>query len=165
MDRQLVTRRSRDGARPSAPEAISTRSLELLKAIGETISNLSVEADLLRGAAQAVAHVRQGLLENPPGQRIDPKGKIEANLNRVLEKAAEIFNDWKRRRQSAIDDPRLSVGDGVPDGYQEAMDAVRALHDETQKLRDLMAEHDCDFDEVLPGSFTNVDDLIAALNR
>ncbi|MCE2995700.1 MAG: hypothetical protein LW863_08885 [Flammeovirgaceae bacterium] len=165
MNRQFVTRGSRDGARPSAPEAISTRSLELLKAIDETVSNLSVEADFLRGAAQATAHVRQGLMENPPKQRIDPEGKVETNLDRVLKMASEIHADWQRRCQAAIDDRQLIEGDGVADGYQEAMDALRALHDETQELRDLIAEHDCDFDEVLPGTFTNADDLIAALDR
>ena len=135
------------------------------KAIEETVSNLSVEADFLSGAAQATAHVRKGLMEKPPKQRIDPEGKVETNLDRVLEMATEIYADWKLRCQAAIDDRELTEGDGVSDGYQEAMDALRTLHDETQELRDLIAEHDCDFDEVLPGTFVNADDLIAALDR
>jgi hypothetical protein len=165
MTLSFVTRVPREGERPSAPEAIGTRSLELLRAIERTMSNLSVEADLLRGVAQATAKVREGLMVRPPAQRIDPEGRIDAQFDSVLDKAAEIYADWKRRRQAALDDPALRDGDGVADAYQEAMDALRALHDETQALRDLVAEHDCDFDEVLPGTFTNADDLIAALDR
>jgi len=161
----VVTRTARGGVRPSAPEAISTRSLELLRAIEETVSNLSVEADLLRGAAQATAHVRAGLVKTPPERRIDPEGRIDANLSCVLDKAAEIYADWKRRRQSAIDDPLLTEGDGVADGYEKAMDALRLLHDETQDLRELVAEHDCDFDTPTGEVFTSGEALLAAIRR
>ena len=124
-----------------------------------------MEADLLRGAAQATAHVRQGLIDNPPKRRIDPERKIDAKLDLVLDKAAEIYADWKCRRQAAIDDPLLTEGDGVVDVYQEAMDALRLLHDETQDLRELVAEHDCDFDEPSGETFTSAEALWAAINR
>ena len=146
----------------SGVETAAQRDLDLLNAIDRTVSNLSFTSGILRTMAKDVED-RIALVERAEvTELIDPTGNTCELLNKAADSARRIHENLLRRKGSAVRDRSLTDEDGVVDAYDELIDVTACFHNLVEDLRDAIETKDSLRSPVV-GSFSNVEDLIAAL--
>lgn len=137
------------------------RSLDLLKAIDDTIYACDVQRDaidLLAGKAGEFVQLLKRL-EKP----VDQDGRVLQKLEEARDALARTYAVYQRKRASAAADPALRPDDGVVDAFDSLLDALASAHNVTNELCWALGEHDADFDAVVEGDFTSAEELIGAL--
>lgn len=139
------------------------RSIQLLDLIELTISGLCAEQALLNGLASAIQQSAEAAERAERTDALDPEGEIETLLLTARQKAAALNSHYEVCRQSAQDDPTVREEDGLSDEFEKAAAGAANLHNALNRLVWAVGEHDADLDKPSDRSFTNVDDLIAAM--
>lgn len=123
------------------------RSLDLLRAIEETIFAINFIADNLttyaRYATMAIDRFQGDKFE----VMCDESGKIADELNNAQSKVLELYNVFITKRNAARNDHNLNHDDGVEDCYTNAIAAAADLHNLLNDLRWEIYEHDADFEK------------------
>ena len=146
---------------PSGAIAFAARNLELLSAIENTLDALNADTLLLRAIHDGYAEIRERLAGSTAP--IDTNGRINATLDKAGAACARIYHDACQRHASACQDMQLLPDDGVADAYGAFIEAVRALHDSIETLREWIATHDAVLQPTTGAVYANAADLFAAL--
>ena len=142
--------------------AIGARSLELLRAIEETIQVLRLDTQMLSQFAQAAVDLEAGLAKNPLKTRIDCDVIVDT-LREGVRLAASIYKGATHKLGVAETDSNLTEEDGVAESYRDFLEALQNYHDAAQRLAERSEEIDADFEEPLPADFKRAADLAAAI--
>jgi hypothetical protein len=143
-------------------EAISARSLALLRDIEETIQILRLDTQMLSQFAHAAEELEAALAKNPPNTRIDCDVIVD-NFREGARIAGSIYEGATRKLRAAESDPNLTEEDGVAESYREWLAALENYHEAAQRVAERIEEIDADFEEPLPGKFKRAADLAAAI--
>lgn len=146
---------------PIGAQAFAARNLELLAAIENTLDALSTDIRLFRAIDAGYAELHDKLQDMDT--EIDAGGRIQAMLEKAGAACARIYRDASARHQSACQDPQLQTDDGVADAYADCMQALRALHDTIEMLREWIATHDAVLQPATAAVYASAGDLFAAL--
>lgn len=124
----------------------AARSLELLRDIDGTISALSHHAELMGNAAASFEETAKKIANCSEATAIAEETLIPVleNLQDAL-KAAHLV--MIRKRDAAIQDPRLNEDDGVVEAYERFLDAMCHLNETTEKLRWFVMENNADAED------------------
>jgi hypothetical protein len=137
------------------------RTLNLIDAIDETISSVGQDAAEMRFNTQ---NIRLEIAKLPTvPQIIDEDGTLVEMFEQTREKLGFVHTCLKQKLLAAKHDARLCDEDCVVDAYNEIIEACADLHNAVNDLCWAINEHDADLSEVLPGSFTSADALMAAM--
>ncbi|MDT3679873.1 MAG: hypothetical protein ROZ64_13680 [Burkholderiaceae bacterium] len=149
-------------------EGVGRRSLELLRAIDQTVSSLRIDCELMSN----LAHISNDLSERLKAKAVagqlslvDESGAIVETLNNAADAAESLHESLGRRCASARADHRLEPDDGVTDEYEAAISACADMHNALRDLADTVAELDAELEAPTGKSFTNIDELMAALRN
>lgn len=140
----------------------TVRELPLLRAIEETIDVLDLRCEGLHQANEAAERFIALLREDEK-----PVANSDVDLVALFERSrdavAEAYEESSLKHICAINAPELEDEDGVVDAYALLLAELAALHDRLNTMCWLLREQEADHDEVLPGVFSNADDLFAAM--
>lgn len=139
----------------------ANRSVELLKAIDDTIYACCVLRDQVDALAGAAAEQIQAI-KRADGP-IDPDGKILRQLEHGRDAFSSSYEALLKKRNLAAQAPELTPDDGVVEAIEMLMDSVSAAHNTVNELCWVLGEHDADRDEVLDGVYSTAEDLIKVL--
>lgn len=142
-------------------------SLALLRLVERTVDTLSSEQKILDGLIE-IGHQMIATLNDPEnglGEQ-DPDGNIDANFMRAQSKLHEIRNNYRQRKQHAINDPGL-FGDHeecILLEYDRTIERIEHLYSVLEDVRVALREHDADLSDRGP-VFDSVADLISHLRH
>ncbi len=139
----------------------ANRSVELLKAIDDTIYACCVLREQVDALAGAAAEQIQAI-KRADGS-IDPDGKILRQLEQGRDALNASYETLLKKRNLAAQAPQLKSDDGVIEAIDILLDAVSAAHNVVNDLCWELGEHEADLDTVLEGEYSSADDLIKAL--
>jgi hypothetical protein len=139
----------------------ATRSVELLKAIDDTIYACAVFKDTINAIAKE-AHTLIVSLKHVDGP-IDKDGSSLKNLETARDALGAAYGRFAAMRESAGQDSRLSADDGVVEAFDSLLDCVADAHNIINELCWAVGEHDADLDTPLEGEFESADDLFKAM--
>lgn len=142
-------------------QAFAARNLELLTAIEHTLDALHADTQLLHAIRSGYEEIRAALEASVAA--IDEDGRIQGVLDKASAACARIHHDACQRHASACQDPQLLPDDGLADAYDAFIDAVRALHDSIESLREWIATHDAVLQPTTGAVYASATDLFAAL--
>ncbi|THC39418.1 hypothetical protein [Massilia sp. Mn16-1_5] len=152
---QIKTEANRDLAE-------SVRDLKLLQHIETTLDALDVRCLQLRQVNLAADH-----FINLASQADVPPSNADVDLVALFENARDAVGDaydrWSVKHLCAVNAPELTEEDGIVDGYALLLTEVAALHDKLNTLSWIIREQEADQDKMVPGEFSNADDLFAAM--
>jgi hypothetical protein len=74
-----------------------------------------------------------------------------------------LYNVVSQRHLSAANSPHLSDDDGVVESYSRLLFEVTELHNKLNTMTWLVREIEADHDEVMPGSFSSAEELLASM--
>jgi len=139
----------------------AARDLKLLRAIETTLDALDIEQEranqLNQAAEQFIDLVKH--TESSIGDGADLVGLFDKARDAVGKAHALLI----RKHHSALNDPALDDDDGVAEAYACLLSTTAALHNNLNTLSWLIGEHEADLDEAIPGTYSNADDLFAAM--
>lgn len=141
-------------------------SLDLLKAIDDTVDALAYERDKIN----AFIITGQNLIDNVDGcsndNPIDPGDVLSDALEKAEGALRERFAHHERCIESAKADGRLNGHheNTIIDEYSDTLNLISELYDVTCELRTKIMEYDADLSPVT-GTFTDADSLITHLDN
>jgi len=141
---------------------VAPRDLELLDEIEKTVAKMEVQTSKFQGmvlqAENFVDQIQKGIPEDA------------SNLDEVaemFEKTRDVVADFYAlnaiKRQSAVDDDRLTADDCVVDCYDSLLDTLASLHNSLNSIAFLIGEHIAEADTLAPGEFNSADELFVAM--
>jgi hypothetical protein len=140
---------------------VAQRDLNLLNTIDKTIDSLcelKAEMDILADTIQREIQ----RLKDTSGV-IDEDGSIILMLEETRDVLGQSHAALIKQCATVRKAPELHPDDGVVEAFCEVLDSTAALHNAVNDLCWAIGEHDADLDEKLPGSYSNADDLFAAM--
>jgi len=144
----------------------SARSLDLLRAIENTVAINTIIADSFEMAADHTARATESICGAQLSIRkvIDEDGSVVTNIDSAIDILAEAIPILERKREAALNDPQLSLEDGVAESYDKALEALREVCEHTNELKWAILENDADLSPTVPGGpYENVEDFLASL--
>jgi len=150
-------------ATSSRMQAYASRTVDFLNVIEKAVSRLAADRAVVLALAKDAESVLSDLKENPPKEIIDDEGRICHLLEQAAASARRQYEGLIPLRNSAKADFDLRPEDGVVDGFNELIDGFATFHNVIEDLRDTIETMDAMKSPVLEGSFTSVEDLLAAI--
>lgn len=126
----------------AAVQADATRSLDLLRAIENTLVWLERLTGQLRTDAAFAEKANAGLVALEGA--IDPEQEIQNALEEAQHEVEELYNLLIDKRQHGRNDGQLTDEDGIEDAYTDAISQAADLHNAINSLRWSIGEHDID---------------------
>lgn len=120
----------------------TARSLDLLRKIERTVLSISTIAGELRVWRGLIGKLREAMPDGPI-----PEGGVVPSLEKTEDKLSALHEIMQRKKQAALDDPRLTADDGVADIYARAMEAVCDLHESIEELRWAILNHNASLEK------------------
>lgn len=144
-------------------EVMAARNLQFLAVIENTLDGLESDTGHIRVIAEAVEKTLKSLqAENSP-KPVDPEGRLSALLEKASESARRMYATASEAHESACSDRMLKPEDGVVEAFNEHLEALTDLHACGEELRDWIETHDALLEPSTGKTYTNVDDLFAAM--
>ncbi len=136
------------------------RSLDLLRAIEETIDSLAWMRSRLDGDSELVESTIATINESAHVViRLDADGSVCASLQEAQSVVEALHKDMAGRRDAACLAGELRENDGVIEAYDEAIDAAARLHNAINTVRWCIMEHDADLCAEAQGTIHGPDDI------
>lgn len=96
---------------------------------------------------------------------VDKDRSILNSLEKSRDVHARVFDDLTAMRERVL----LAAGDQDDEGmlaaYDAVLDALAATHNALNDFCWALSEHEADFEEPVPGTFTNAEDLFSAIHQ
>ncbi|MCL4182455.1 MAG: hypothetical protein KJ011_03310 [Burkholderiaceae bacterium] len=143
--------------------AEATRSLQLLKAIEDTVANVSGVDELLRVVASGAHALAEGVSRTRPNREIDPDDELVRTLEAGQQACERLLGEFRACAAAARADTRLTEEDGVAEAYDAASRAVCDAHDALGEAVFAIQQHDGLASGTSGGPFESADELIAHL--
>lgn len=124
------------------------RSLELLRAIEETISALVYDRKFYEQFAVDALKFANEVKNRKPEEPLDPKGELDEILARGQEAAHKLYDSLINRRQFAREDPNVKEEDGLVDEFTRTISVLADLHNKLNDLRWVVGEHDAELEKI-----------------
>lgn len=161
----VTTRYELDYLRRSVAD-YTARSLELLRAIEETIDSLGALAEQARVFAGLFSKEAERIISaTRPGDVIlDPDLTVEDALLEAERAIAGLHERLLEKRAAAHRAPELSTDDGVGEAYDEAIAQVADLHNAIDRLRAALGEHDAEAQGASGNAYETPEALFADLD-
>ncbi|MBD8531523.1 MULTISPECIES: hypothetical protein [unclassified Massilia] len=140
----------------------SVRDLTVLRHIETTLDALDVRCLQLRQVNLAADHFIElaSQAELPPSSSdVD----VVALFENARDAVGDAYDRWSVKHLCAVNAPELTEEDGIVDGYALLLTEVASLHDKLNTLSWIIREQEADQDKMMPGEFTDADDLFAAM--
>ena len=141
------------------PEA---RDLDLLGAIEKTVEAIADETVKFQSLDLMAEHFLS-ILQKADFTSEDALAQLEKVIPASLEILEKYYNTQVAKRQSAIEDLRLTEEDGIVEAYDSLLHEICSLHNNLNSLCWVIGEHAAELDKKLPGSYSNADDLFEAM--
>lgn len=141
----------------------ATRSLHLLRAIEDTVTNVSGIEDLLRIVTAGAQSLAKNLSRIDPARELDPDDELVRALEAAQDACERLLAQFRLCANAARADARLTEEDGVAEAYDSAALMVRDAHDAFGEAIFAIQQHDRLASGVSGGPFTSADDLIKHL--
>jgi hypothetical protein len=139
------------------------RSLELLRAIEDTIDVMAHVAEDTRRFATRHEEVAKLVWERRPGTAtLDPDDILDALFGSIQDRAKVLHRHYRQCQQSAASDKDLQPDDGVVEAFGEACAAMVELFNACEDLRTAIREYDADSSSV-GQPVEDVEELLATL--
>lgn len=150
-------------ASPTKVQAYAGRTLDLLQAIEKTIDYLTENRDHMAVLASGVVKTLEELHRARIEVVLDPEGRVCELFARCLEAIERMHQNSTVRRESAVNDCRLHVEDGVVEAYDAFLASLSDAYAVLHELKEWIHTHDSLLEPSLEGTFDSVDDLIGAI--
>lgn len=124
------------------------RSLELLRAIEDTIRELVYDRRFYKGFAEDAAKFTKDIQKKKPEKPLDSEGKLGDILTRGQEAAHRLYDSLIKRRESARNDPEVHDEDGLVDEFTTTIHVLADLHNKLNELRWSVGEHDAELEGI-----------------
>jgi len=128
----------------------SLRSLQVLRAIEDTISALTYDRKFYKEFAEVAEGFAKNVKGGNPVKILDPNGDLEATLARAQQAAKDLYESLITRRSLAEEDPEVNDEDELVDEFTRTISVLADLHNKINDLRWAVGEHDADLEK--PGS-------------
>lgn len=135
------------------------RSIELLDAIESTIDALCYDQKMFDAFAQIAHQVLERVRQLKPIKPIDSDGAVADGFLKAQAATRDLYDLLLLKRDSAINDARLTEEDGVAEEYQRLIEIVKDLHDCLNDLRWAVGEHDADLCHAHGPVLTSAEDI------
>ncbi|MBI3525247.1 MAG: hypothetical protein HY066_12150 [Betaproteobacteria bacterium] len=161
----VTTRYELDYLRRSVAD-YTVRSLDLLKAIEETIDSLGALSEQARVFAGLFSKEAERIIvaTQPGGAALDPDLTTEDALLETERAISALHGRLVEKRTVAHVAPELTVEDGVGDAYDEAIAQVADLHNAIDRLRAALGEHDAEVEGASGNAYQTPEALFADLD-
>jgi 16S rRNA G527 N7-methylase RsmG len=142
---------------------VVARSVALLDAIESTVTSLAGHTEVMALLANQGRRITEEVAKFKGEALIDAEAVNTEGLQRLTAKLLADYHDAIERRNSARNDHQLTADDGVEEAWTNHIAALADLHNVLEDLRDTVETVDSTKSTVI-GSFSNIDDLFAALD-
>jgi hypothetical protein len=161
----VTTRYELDYLRRSVAD-YTVRSLELLRAIEETIDSLCALSEQARVFAGLFSKEAERIISSSHigDVLLDPDLAAESELLETEKAIADLHQVLMEKRRLADGAPELSPDDGVGEAYAEAIAQVADLHNAIDRLRAAIGEHDAETEDVGGRIYESPEALFADLD-
>jgi len=140
----------------------STRDISLLAQIDETIEAVADEVVKFQSLALMTDHFIE-VLQKAAIPDVSGLAELQLMFARSIEIVASYHQNQIIKRQSAIEDKRLTNEDGIVDAYDTLIQQVAQFHNNLSSLSWLLGEHLAEADTTMPETFTSADALFKAI--
>lgn len=142
----------------------ASRELDLLRDIEGTLDSLDIELEHIRSANQDADYFIKLLRDS---QAMPDRTGGDVDLVSIFEAARDsvgkAYKHFSVKHMCAVSSDELVEDDGVVEAYAALLTGLSELHDKLNTLSWILREDEADHDQALPGSFSNADDLFAAM--
>lgn len=128
----------------------SLRSLEVLRAIEDTISALTYDRKFYKEFSGVAEEFAKNVKGGKPSKILDVNGDLEATLARAQQAAKDHHDSLITRRRLAEENPEVNDEDGLVEEFTRTISVLADLHNKINELRWAVGEHDADLEN--PGS-------------
>lgn len=128
----------------------SLRSLQVLRAIEETISALTYDRKFYKEFAAVAGEFAKTVKSGKPDRILDLNGDLEATLARAQQAAKDLYDSLITRRRLAEEDLQVNDEDGLVEEFTRTINVLADLHNKINDLRWAVGEHDADLEK--PGA-------------
>lgn len=115
-------------------QAVGDRSLQLLHAIEQTVSDLATDGELVDTVARVMGGILVALHKQQVKTPIDPEGKLVATLEKCVGAANRLRDTAERGIASAEADDRLTDDDCVAESWRSFGEKVASLNSVASEL-------------------------------
>lgn len=148
----------------SQMQAYASRTVDFLNVIEKAVSRLATDRQVVVALACDCEKVIHELRRNPPTEVMDEEGRVCDLLKQAAAITHRQYQELIEMRNAARVNTKLRTDDGVVDGFEQLVAAFAQFHNVIEDLRETIEALDALKSPVLPGAFTSVDDLFAAMN-
>lgn len=141
----------------------ATRSLQLLKAIEDTVANVGGVDELLRVVASGAHALAERLSHAQPIRELDPNDEFVRTLEAGQQACERLLKQFRACASAARVDARLTEEDGVAEAYDAASQAVCDAHDALGEAIFAIRQYDGLASGTSGGPFGTADELIEHL--
>ncbi|HYE70810.1 MAG TPA: hypothetical protein VD932_04725 [Aquabacterium sp.] len=155
---------AREAASPGRVQAFASRTLDFLQTIERTIDRLQADEAVLRTIFGDIQAFKAEVAASESAGPIDPEGRTCELLTQAAGAAQRKYDVLVQRRTSALTHARVDADDGLVEAFSACIAALADVHNAIEDLRDTIETMDSLHSPVV-GTFSNADDLIAALKH
>lgn len=145
-------------------KAVQSTSLDLLKAVDETVDALIVEQSLFSDFIITAQGLIDALNKCEASREIDPEDKMNDALEAVESALSHKYAEYLNRIDAAKHDGDLAGDheDTIITEYESTLELIQDVHNATNELRIQIREFDADLSPTT-GSFSDPEELISHL--
>jgi hypothetical protein len=143
----------------------SARSLDLLRAIEDTVDTNEVLERTFSTLARHCASAVEAICNIPPSERksIDADASICIAIESSIKYLADLLDLLAKKHMAAVSDCQLRSEDGVAESYERTIASIQNACGELDELKWAVMENDAEISPIASGPYDDVEQLFAAL--